>query len=359
MMRCPSFRYHAASSAEEAASVLADHGPRAMVLAGGTDLVPNMKRRQHVPEVLVSLRKAEGLRGVTIAKDGAATIGACSTLADLALDARIAAGWPGLSRAVASVASPLIRASATLGGNLCVDTRCNYYNQNHEWRQAISFCMKAPGPEGTAVAEGKRGTCWVAPGSSRCWAVSSTDSGPMLMALGATVTLVSKARGKRDVPVSALYGDDGMAYLRKGPDEILTEIRVPAVAGAKSAYWKLRRRGSFDFPVMSVAAWVKMAGSGEVEDARVVLGAVTSRPLEVPESAILLGSRLTDKVIEEFSEKASALARPLDNTDFQAAWRRKTARSFLAGALREIRGDSRESLGVLAKRVMCGASCLG
>ncbi|MCE9581207.1 MAG: FAD binding domain-containing protein [Planctomycetes bacterium] len=359
MMRCPSFRYHAAKSVKEAASVLADEGPKAMLLAGGTDLVPNMKRRQHMPAVLVSLRKVKGLRGVKIAKDGSATIGACSTLADLALHPRLAKGWPGLSRAVSSIASPLIRAAATLGGNLCVDTRCNYYNQNHEWRESISFCMKAPGPHGTAIQEKTHGTCWVAPSSPRCWAVSSTDSGPMLMALGATVTLESKARGVREIPVSALYGDDGMAFLKKMPDELLTQVRVPAHAGAKSAYWKLRRRGSFDFPVMSVAAWVKLAPGGEVEDARVVLGAVTSRPLDCPEAAILLGRKLTDESIAEFAEKASAHARPLDNTDFQAAWRKKTARAFLAGALKEIRGDDKATLGVLAQRVMQGASCLG
>ncbi|MEK7466421.1 MAG: FAD binding domain-containing protein [Planctomycetota bacterium] len=358
MMRCPSFRYHAATSAADAASVLADVGPKAMVLAGGTDVVPNLKRRQFMPDVLVSLRKANDLRGVSIGSDGAATIGPCSTLADLALDPAIA-NWPGLARAIGSIASPLIRATATLGGNLCVDTRCNYYNQNHEWRQSISFCMKAPGPNGTAITEGKHGTCWVAPGSDRCWAVSSTDSGPMLMALGATVTLVSKKRGKREIPITALYHDDGMDYLKRAPDEIVTGIRVPAPKGAKSTYWKLRRRGSFDFPVLSVAASVRFAKSGEVEDARVVLGAVTSRPLEVQETALLLGKKLSDDAIEEFAEKASAHARPLDNTDFAAAWRRKTARAFLTGALKEIRGDDKATLGVLAQRVMQGASCLG
>lgn len=357
MMRCPPFKYVAPKSIAEAASALADHGPKAMVLAGGTDIVPNLKRRQFAPEALISLRNVRELRGVTLGSDGAAAIGPCSTLADLALDASIAKSWPGLSRAVGSVASPLIRATATLGGNLCVDTRCNYYNQNFEWRQSISFCMKAP--SGTAITEPGHATCWVAPSSSRCWAVSSTDSGPMLMALGATVTLESKARGKREIPMTALYRDDGMDYIKRAPDEIVTAVRVPAPKGAKSTYWKLRRRGSFDFPVLSVAASVRFAKSGEVEDAHVVLGAVTSCPLEVQETALLLGKKLTDDAIAEFAEKASAHARPLDNTDFAAAWRRKTTRAFLAGALKEIRGDDKASLGVLAQRVMQGASCLG
>jgi 4-hydroxybenzoyl-CoA reductase subunit beta len=357
MMRCPSFRYLVPESVSEAATMLADLGPKGMVLAGGTDVVPNLKRRQMLPEALVSLRKVKELRGAQVGTDGSATIGPCSTLADLALDAAIAKSWPGLSRALGSIASPLIRATATLGGNLCLDTRCNYYNQNHEWRQSISFCMKAP--HGTAITEPGHATCWVAPSSPRCWAVSSTDSAPMLMALGASVTLESKARGKREIPMTALYRDDGMDYLKKAPDELVTSVRVPAPKGAKSTYWKLRRRGSFDFPVLSVAASVRFAKSGAVEDAHVVLGAVTSCPLELQETALLLGKKLTDDAIEEFAERASAHARPLDNTDFAAAWRRKTARAFLAGALKEIRGDDPASLGVLAQRVMQGASCLG
>jgi 4-hydroxybenzoyl-CoA reductase subunit beta len=357
MMRCPSFEYLAPKSAAEAASMLADHGPKAMLLAGGTDVVPNLKRRQFAPEVLVSLRKVDELHGVTLGSDGAATIGPCSTLADLALDASIASAWPGLSRAIGSIASPLIRATATLGGNLCVDTRCNYYNQNLEWRQSISYCMKAP--QGTAITEPGHATCWVAPSSPRCWAVSSTDSGPMLLALGASVTVISKARGKREIPMTALYRDDGMDYMKKAPDEIVTAVRVPAPKGAKSTYWKLRRRGSFDFPVLSVAASVRLGTSGAVEDARVVLGAIASCPHELQESALLLGKPLTDDSIEAFAEASSVHACPLDNTDFAAAWRRKTARAFLAGALREIRGDDRASLGVLAQRVTQGASCLG
>ncbi|NUN49887.1 MAG: FAD binding domain-containing protein [Candidatus Brocadiae bacterium] len=360
MMRCPEFRYHAAKTVEEAASVLADHGPKAMLLAGGTDVVPNLKRRQHRPEVLVSLRRIPGFAGISIGGDGAAVIGPGTTLADLALDGRVAAEWPGLSRAVGSIASPLIRATATLGGNLCLDTRCNYYNQNYEWRQSIRFCMKAPAPHGSALTEDAGGSvCWVAPASPRCWAVSSTDGGPMLAALGATVELRSKARGKRDIAVADLYNDDGMLFLKKAPDEVVTRVRVPRAAGQKSAYWKLRRRGSFDFPVLSVAAAATFSKSGEVTDARVVLGAVASMPLVLAESASLVGKSLTDDVIAEFAGAASRHAKPMDNTDFQTAWRRKVTAEFLTGALRELRGDDPRTMGQLGRRVARGASCLG
>ena len=198
---------------------------------------------------------------------------------------------PALARAAGQVATPQIRNMGTLGGNLCLDTRCTYYNQSLEWRQAISYCMKAPGSTGGHACTTPTGDaiCWVATSSPRCWAVSSTDTAPALIALGARVTLVS-ADGERDIPLEELYADDGMAYLTKRPDEILTAVRLaPAEPGWRSTYWKLRRRGSFDFPVLGVAAALRFAEGGVVTDARVVLGAVASRPVLVPEASALVG----------------------------------------------------------------------
>ena len=145
-----------------------------------------------------------------------------------------------LRHAAIQVATPHIRNMGTLGGNLCLDTRCNYYNQSYEWRKAINFCLKKDGD-----------ICWVATASKRCVAVSSTDTAPALIALNAAVTLVS-AQGEREVKVADLYRNDGIEYLSRRPDEILTEVRVPG--GWQSSYWKLRRRGSFDFPILGVAA---------------------------------------------------------------------------------------------------------
>ena len=216
----------------------------------------------------------------------------------------------------------------TLGGNLCLDTRCTYYNQNHEWRKAIGFCLKKEGE-----------ICWVAPASKRCLAVSSTDTAPALISLGARVTLVS-IDGEREVALRDLYDNDGIDYLKRRPDELLTRVRIDPADGWTSSYWKLRRRGSFDFPVLSVAAAAKLAGDGTVEDARIVLGAVSSQP-QIADAAAqeLVGKKLTDATIVEAGQAASKLAKPMDNTDFTLHWRKKVASEFVGYALRELRGD--------------------
>jgi 4-hydroxybenzoyl-CoA reductase subunit beta len=249
-----------------------------------------------------------------------------------------AGGHGALRKAAAQVATPHLRNMGTLGGNLCLDTRCNYYDQNLEWRTAIDFCMKK---EGTI--------CWVAPGSPRCWAVTSTDTAPALMALGAAVILHS-ARGERTLPLSGFYRDDGIAYLERRPDEILSGVLVPVAAkGEASTYWKLRRRGAFDFPVLSVAAWVRKDAQGVVREARLVLGSVASRPVAA-DAGPLLGTTLSEEAIEAAAEAAARFAKPLDNTDFALGWRKKAAHSLVAGALRELRGDDPELLGPFARR---------
>jgi len=336
MMRAPDFRYHAARSVKDAARALKDGGPDAMLIAGGTDLVPNMKRRQQTPALVIGIRHLRELR--RIRNGSGLTIGGAVRLSEVAADRRVLRHYPALARAAGLVATPQIRNLGTLGGNLCLDTRCTYYNQTYEWRQAINFCMKAPGSNGGHACTSPDGTsiCWVATSSPRCWAVSSTDTAPALLALGARITLVS-SDGERDIPLEELYADDGMAYLTKSADEILTAIYLPPADGAlRSTYWKLRRRGSFDFPVLGVAAAVRFGAGGVVEGARVVLGAVASRPILVPESASLVGQPLTDEAIEAFAGEASGHATPLDNTDLYYAWRKKMVRQYVAGALREL-----------------------
>jgi 4-hydroxybenzoyl-CoA reductase subunit beta len=346
MMRVPSFRYVAPTTIAEAVEVLRSE-PGAKLYAGGTDLLPNMKRRHQTPTTLVALRKIAALRKVE-AGDGL-TLGAMLTLTEVAGLADLPQAQRALRIAAGKVATPHIRNSGTLGGNLCLDTRCNYYDQNYEWRRSIDFCKKAPGPDGTAlpVVE-ERGTCWVAPGSPRCWAVSSSDTAPALIALGAEVSLVS-ADGERRIPLSELYHDDGMAYLTKRPDELLTAVHLPAAAeGWRSTYWKLRRRGSFDFPVLGVGAAGKLAADGAVEALNLVLGAVGSRPKVVDTSA-LVGQPLTDEAIAGFVKTAVKLSKPLDNTDYALAWRKRMSTSYLTGALKEVRGDDPSELGLLAR----------
>jgi 4-hydroxybenzoyl-CoA reductase subunit beta len=326
MMRLPTLRYRAPRTIADAAAWLAEDPETTMILAGGTDLLPKMKRRQQVPTTVVGLR-AIGDRLSEIRNGDELAIGAGVTLSRLTADARVRESYPGLWQAAAQVATPHLRNMGTLGGNLCLDTRCTYYDQNYEWRKAIDFCMKKDGR-----------TCWVATSSPKCLAVSSTDTAPMLHALGATATLVS-VRGARTLAVADLYANDGMHYLAKRPDEILTSIALPPSAGWRSAYWKLRRRGAFDFPVAAAAVAVRLEGR-HVIDARIVLGAVASRPLEADRAAALLaGEDLTDDLIAAVASAAGDIAKPMDNTDFDLVWRKKMVRSLVGHALHEVRGD--------------------
>lgn len=326
MMRMPPFDYVAPATIAEAADRLAAT-PGAMILAGGTDLVPNMKRRLQTPATLIGLGAIADLRRLARRPDDGHAIGAGVTLAQLVNDPGLRASLPGLWQAAAQVATPHLRNRATIGGNLCLDTRCSYYNQSREWRQSIGYCLKKDGA-----------TCWVAPSSDRCLAVSSTDTAPVLQALGASVRLVSAA-GAREVRVADLYQNDGQHYLLRRPDEILSEVVVPDQRGAASTYWKLRRRGSFDFPVAAVAAVAAFDGPC-VTRARLVLGAVLSRPVAVEKAeALLAGQPLTDDVIAAAADAAYEVAKPMDNTDFELVWRKKMVRSLVTSALRELRGD--------------------
>ncbi|HVO30093.1 MAG TPA: FAD binding domain-containing protein [bacterium] len=325
MMRLPRFHYHAPKTVADAAAMLADFGAEAKVVAGGTDLFPNMKRRQQTPLHVIGLRGVAGLRGLSGDLAKGATLGAMTTLTAIESDAALAKAFPALTHAASTVSTPPLRTMGTIGGNLCLDTRCNYYDQNYEWRKSIDFCMKKDG-----------GTCWVAPGSERCWAVSSSDTAPVLSALGAQVTLVSKKNGERRIPVTDLFHDDGIRYLSKAPDELLTAVHLPANDGrTKASYWKLRRRGSFDFPVLGVAVAVTFSTEKRVEKASIVIGGVGSRP-RVADAAGLVGKTLGEDAIREASQKASLIARPLDNTDFEMGWRRQMAREYVARALRDV-----------------------
>jgi 4-hydroxybenzoyl-CoA reductase subunit beta len=327
MMRLPLFEFRAPRTLEEAARILDGERANAMPLAGGTDLLPNMKRRQQVPRTLMSLRHIQSLNEIALSDSGL-RLGACLTLSDIAGDPRFRNGLTALAQAASLVATPQIRNMATLGGNICLDTRCNYYDQSYEWRKSINFCLKKDGT-----------TCWVAPGSSKCMAVSSTDTGPALMALGARVRLVSLS-GERAVLLSDLYNNDGIDYIKRRPDEILAEVLLDFFNGWKSTYWKLRRRGSFDFPVLSVAAAARISRDNVVEEARIVVGSSGCRPLAATDAAkSLLGRTLNQQAIEEAAVLAARIAKPLDNTDFDMTWRKKVTAEFVSYALHELRGD--------------------
>jgi 4-hydroxybenzoyl-CoA reductase subunit beta len=208
-----------------------------------------------------------------------------------------------------------------------LDTRCNYYDQNYEWRRGINFCLKKDGD-----------VCWVAPGSRKCWAVQSSDLVPLMVAVGARLKLVSTL-GARTVSADGFYNDDGIDYLHKRPDELLAEIQLPARGGWRATYKKLRRRGSFDFPVLGVAVRLDTDGDGTVRAARVVLGGVAPAPLEVREAGeALVGGALDEERIGRAAEACYVRARPLDNTDLLMNWRKQMTKPYVSRALEELKG---------------------
>ena len=302
---------------------MAEETPHSALVAGGTDLLPNLKRRQFEVETLVGLWQLEELRGISGAKTAGFRVSAGVTLAEAAADPALRDAFPGYAEAASLVSSPPLRNAGTIGGNLCVDTRCNYYNQTEDWRRAAGYCMKKDGD-----------ICLVAPSSPRCWAVSSSDTAPMAIALGATVTLAAPD-GERELPVGALYRDDGIDYLAKRPHEVVTALNLPPAGRVRTAYVKLRRRGSIDFPIAGAAVALHLDGD-VVRAASIVLSAVASHPLEAEAaSRFLSGRALDEQTIMEAAELAAGPAKPLDNADLSHAWRKRMVRVVTESALRK------------------------
>jgi 4-hydroxybenzoyl-CoA reductase subunit beta len=322
MLRLPPFEYFAPRTTDEAVELMVKYGPEAMLVAGGTDLFPNMKRRLFTPKKLIGLRHIKDFR--ILAVNGGMILGAGRTLTEISRDTIIAQRYPALAAAAGLVSTPQLRNMGTIGGNLCIDTRCTYYNQTEPWREALGYCMKKEGH-----------ICWVAPGSSRCWAVTSSDTAPVMIALGASVRLVGP-QGERVIPAQALYHNDGIAYLTKTAAEILVDIHLPDAAGVKMVYKKLRRRGSFDFPILGVAVALRQAGDGTCTEANIVLGAVASYPVKATAAEeILVGQKVNEELIEEAAKLAFKPAKPLDNTDMGHPYRKQMVQVYVARALRE------------------------
>ncbi|HEY6928217.1 MAG TPA: FAD binding domain-containing protein [Thermoanaerobaculia bacterium] len=325
MLRLPRFRYWQPRTTAEAIRIKNDCGPEGAFVAGGTDLYPNMKRRQQTPRHVIGLSRVAGLTDVRFDAAGVA-IGAGALLAKVENDPRVRRDYPGLTHAISEISTPPLRNMGTLGGNLLLDTRCNYYDQSLEWRQAIDFCMKKDGQ-----------ICWVAPASPKCLAVQSADSVPVLIAIGARAVLASVS-GEREVAVEDLYRNDGIHYLSIRPNELLVRVFLPPSDGWSSSYSKLRRRGAFDFPVLSVGAAVQSAG-GRVAQARLVLGGVASAPIRLTRSEQALRDRSLDEdAIAEAADLAAGPSRPMDNTDFSFLWRKEMTWKYVARALRELAG---------------------
>jgi 4-hydroxybenzoyl-CoA reductase subunit beta len=336
MLRLPRFRLLEPRSYGEAAQLLAEHGAggldrvrgtpslRVMLVAGGTDLFPNMKRRQFIPEVLISLARVRDAAGIQ--RNGHLDISAGTTLSSIARDSGIRERSTALGEAAELVSTPQLRNMGTIGGNICLDTRCNWYDQSLFWRTAEGFCMKT-NPDVV---------CRVATSSPRCLAVASADTVPALLVLGASVHF-EDARGAREVPLSELYREDGISPMAMRQDEVLTDITLPEADGWRSTYLKLRDRGSFDFPIAAVAAAVRWDGS-RVAAARIAITALGSRPILVETAASqLVGTRLDDVTIAVAAEAVHKVARPMDNTSGTISQRKRAALVFAERALRSLR----------------------
>jgi 4-hydroxybenzoyl-CoA reductase subunit beta len=326
MMRLPKFSYLAPRSVADAVKMMGDAGMEGQFVAGGTDLYPNMKRRQQTPKTVISVARLAELNRIEGDGNSGVRIGAGVSLTDLHDHPVIKRDYQSVAAAARTISTPVLRNMGTVGGNLLLDTRCNYYDQNFEWRKGVNFCLKKDG-----------GVCWVAPGSQKCWAVQSADLVPLMVAIGARVRLVSTL-GERMIDAAALYNDDGINYLRKRHDELLADIHLPPASGWRATYKKLRRRGAFDFPVLGVAVRLDMERDGTVRDAKVILGGIAPAPMEIKDAqAALTGGALDDERMTRAAEACYVRARPLDNTDFVMNWRKQMTKPYVMRALEELR----------------------
>ncbi len=336
MLRLHSYRYHRPAALAEALELL--HGREdVMPVAGGTDLMPNMKHRLFTPNHVVGLKGIAELRGIGLLDEAGApvgdagaaarqlAIGACETLTDIARSPLVRRYFPSLAAAAGQVAGPQIRNQGTLGGNLCLDTRCTYYNQSYFWRQALGFCLKKEGE-----------VCHVTKVGKKCVAAHSADTPPVLMTLGAVADLVS-AEGERTVPVESFFIADGIWNSVRRPDELVVRVRIPLPSTRlRTAYQKLRQRGAIDFPLLSVALAAEVAEDETVETMAIVVSALGSRPRVVSGlEKIAVGNRLAE-VVEAVAQQAHKQCHPLENLIVDPDWRRAMVPVHVRRALREI-----------------------
>jgi 4-hydroxybenzoyl-CoA reductase subunit beta len=323
VLRLPSYRYHRPRDVAEAVGLKAQHGEAAMYIAGGTDLIPNMKHRLFEPEHLISLRKVSELNGIELSS-GELSIGAAVSLASIARDSDVKRIAPALAAAAGHVAGPQLRNSGTLGGNLCLDTRCTYYNQTEFWRQALGYCLKKDGT-----------VCHVTRVGAKCVAAHSADTPPALIVHNATVDLVGPD-GPRSVLVNDLFRADGIWNSTRTPDEIVTRIRIPIRPERRSSYAKLRQRGSIDFPLLTVCV------SAEFDDGRVttidgVVTALGARPKRLTGwDVIAEGQRLDEAVIDQLAARAHKQCTPLENIIVDPEWRKAMVPVYVTRALQDL-----------------------
>ena len=308
MMTLPPMEVLRPGSVKEAVEALRAH-PGARVLAGGTDIVPNLKYGMYDTHHLVALRGlSKELRYVR--QSGGLRLGALCSIDELAQNESVRARAPALADACGQIAGPQLRRMGTLGGNLCLDTRCVYINQSYFWRSAVGFCLKKDGT-----------LCHVVAGGKRCVAAASNDTAPVLLALDASVRIVSP-RGERTVPLREFYLADGIHNTVLAPDELLVEVEIPeAACGRRQAFMKLRTRAAIDFPALNLAVALETA-AGAVKSVSLAVGALAARPALVKGLDDLLGRPADARFAEELGRRAQKQCKPLTNISVDPDWRR-------------------------------------
>ena len=326
-MSLPQFKLLLPRTLEEALGLLTKHTDKIRVLAGGTDLIPSMQQKLFDPEYVLDLRHVANLRGIRETESGV-TIGALTTLTTIEQSPVLRRRYPVLTEAAATVASPLLRNMGTIGGNICLDTRCLWYNQSLTWRKGCGFCIKKDGD-----------LCHVAPGGSKCWAAFSGDTPPALLCLDAEVEIAS-ASSMRRLPLRDFYTGEGDAYRKLKSDEILTHVFLPASsADYRGVYRKLRIRGSIDYPLAGVAVAMKRS-NGYIADARVAITAVNPAPMLVKGARELLSDKASDESLAfAAGDLAAKMARPLTTSALTPEYRREMIRVFTKRAVLEAAGN--------------------
>jgi 4-hydroxybenzoyl-CoA reductase subunit beta len=307
---------------DEAVEALSKHAGNLRVIAGGTDLIPSMRQKLFEPDYVLDVRGLFELRGIRVQSDGGVEIGALTTLSAIERSAYLREHYSVFTEAAATVASPVLRNMGTLGGNICLDTRCLWYNQSLTWRKGCGFCIKKDG-----------NICHVAPGGTKCWAAFSADTPPALLCLNAEIEIASPT-GARRIPLNDFYTGDGENYRRLQPNELVTRVFLPAAsANYRGIYRKLRVRGSIDYPLAGVAVVMKRS-NGYVSDARVAMTAVNPAPVLVQKASEMMTGKAVDEALAEaIGDLAARTAKPLTTSALTPEYRREMIRVFTKRAV--------------------------
>jgi len=316
----PQFKLLRPRTLDDARSLLAKHS-NARIVAGGTDLIPSMRQKLFEPLYVLDIRRIAELKGIRQQGSGV-EIGALTSLTTIEHSDLLRRRYPVLTEAAATVASPLLRNMGTIGGNICLDTRCLWYNQSLTWRKGCGFCIKKDGD-----------LCHVAPGGSKCWAAFSGDTPPALLCLNAEIE-IANADGLKRMPIRDFYTNDGVAYRNLQPNELVTRVFLPeSSADYRGVYRKLRVRGSIDYPLAGIAVVMKRS-NGHIADARVAVTAVNPAPLLVKGASELLAGKVVDEALAEaVGNLARKTAKPLTTSALTPEYRREMIRVFTKRAV--------------------------